>query len=76
MSSTKEISIGNALITGGHCINGGSHGKVYTIRKDVQEGKAQNRSGPAADLGRAESRHEEAGEQQCIQPKQSPELEA
>ena len=62
MSSTKEISIGNALITGGHCINGGSHGKVYTLRKDVQEGKVQNESGKKANLGRYEPRYQKARE--------------
>jgi len=52
------------------------YGKIHSLREAFQEGKAQASLSQTADLRRAESRHEEAGEQQGIQPKQSPELEA
>ena len=58
-------------------ISGGNqYGKIHSLREAFQEGKAQDGPGQAADLGRTEPRHPEAREQQSLQPKQSPELEA
>ena len=51
-------------------------GKIHSLREAFQEGKAKNRPSQTANLGRAESRHPEAGKQQSLQQKQSPELEA
>ena len=51
------------------------YGKIHPLQETFQERKAQNRSGQTADLGRAESRHQKAGQQQGLQQKQSPELE-
>ena len=46
------------------------------ICRAPQQGSAQDQSGPEADLGRAESRHPEAGKQQGLQQKEVAELEA
>ena len=54
----------------------GKYGKIHSLREAFQKGKAKDRSGQAADLGRAKSRHPEARKQQGLQPKQSPRLEA
>ena len=51
-------------------------GKIHPLREAFQEGKAQARSGQTPDLGQPEPRHPKAGEQQGLQQKQSPELEA
>ena len=51
-------------------------GKIHPLREAFQEGKAQNRPGQAANLGQPEPRHPKAGQQQGLQQKQSPELEA
>ena len=37
------------------------YGKIHSLREAFQEGKAKDRPSQAADLGRAESRHKEAG---------------
>ena len=52
------------------------YGKIHSLREAFQEGKAQDGSGKTANLGRAESRHPEAREQQCLQQKKVAELEA
>ena len=57
-------------------LGGNQYGKIHSLREAFQEGKAKDRPGQAADLGRAESRHPEAHKQQGLQQKQSPELEA
>ena len=49
--STREISIGNALITGGHCIKGGRNGKVHSLRKALQKGEKEDKPSKAANLG-------------------------
>ena len=41
--STEEISIGNALITGGHCIKGDSNGKIHPLRKALQKGEKEDK---------------------------------
>ena len=58
-------------------ISGGNqYGEIHSLRKAFQKGKAQNRPSQTANLGRAESRHQKAGQQQGLQQKQGPELES
>ena len=49
---------------------------VHTYSGYENKVKAKDRPSQTADLGRAEPRHPEAGKQQGLQQKQSPELEA
>ena len=58
--SITEISIGNALITGGHCIRGGSNGKIHSLRKALQEGAKEVKPGQTANLGCNQSGNAEA----------------
>ena len=55
---------------------GNQYGKIHSLREAFQEGKAQNGPGQAADLGRAEPRHPEAGKQQGLQQKEITGMEA
>jgi hypothetical protein len=49
---------------------------MLSLEEAFQDGKAQCRSGQAADLGRAKPRYPEVRKLQGLQQKQSPELEA
>ena len=62
--------LASQTLQGGH-----ANGKVYPLREAFQKGKAQDRSGPAADLGRVEPRHPEARKQQGLQQKEDAGLE-
>ena len=51
MKSTREISIGNALITGGHCTKGGYYGEIYLLRETFKKGTTKDESRQTANLG-------------------------
>ena len=51
MKSTREISIGNALITGGHCTKGGYYGEIYSLRETFKKGTTKDESRQTANLG-------------------------
>lgn len=45
-----------------HKIKGGAkYGEIHSLREAFQEGKAEDRSGPAADLGYVKPRYPKAG---------------
>ena len=41
-------------------LGGNQYGEIHSLREAFQEGKAHDRSGSSADLGRAEPSHPEA----------------